>query len=254
MNVLILEDEPLSAERMTGLLRAADPSARVVATLDSVEEAVRHLSRQPAPDLLLADVHLADGSCFELFRRVLVTAPVIFTTAYDQYAIQAFKVNSIDYLLKPIDAAEWTLALSKFRDRTRQPPLDERLLHRLTEAVRCEPSPYKTRFLVRFGDQLSYRTTDEIAWFRAEDKTNYLHTTDGRRFIIDYTLEELENRLDPRGFFRLNRQFLAALSSIRRVRAGLSGRLELTLAPAPDKAVFVSRERAGEFKKWLDGH
>ncbi len=252
MNVLILEDEPLSAERLQSLLLATEPAARIVATLDSVAEAVRHLSRDSTPDLLLADIHLADGSCFDLFRRILVTAPVIFTTAYDQYAIQAFRVNSVAYLLKPIDMVDWQTAMTKFRQWQLRPTADETLISRLAKAVQ-EPVSYKTRFLVKFGDQLSYRTTDEIAYFRAEDKVNYLYTVDARRFIVDYTLEDLETRLDPHHFFRLNRQVIAALSSIRRVRASLGGRLELTLIPAPEGAVVVSRERAGEFKKWLDG-
>jgi two-component system, LytTR family, response regulator LytT len=255
MNVLILEDEPLSAERLERLLLSVQPSARVVAKLDTVEEGVRFLVRQAPPDLLLLDIHLADGSCFELFRQTTVTMPVIFTTAYDQYAIRAFKVNSVDYLLKPIDADELQSALVKFEtwQQNYQQTIDEQLVSRLTEAVRGESSGYKTRFLVKFGDQLSYRTTDEISYFRADDKVVYLITTDARRFIVDYTLDDLADRLDPRQFFRLNRSMIAALSGIRRVRAGLGGRLEITIAPPPDEATFVSRDRASDFRRWLDG-
>jgi two-component system, LytTR family, response regulator LytT len=252
MNVLILEDEPLSAERLHRLLLTIDGQARVVATLDSVEEAVRHLSRSSPPDLLLADVHLADGSCFDLFRQIPIRCPVIFTTAYDQYAIQAFKVNSVDYLLKPIDADDLGAALGKLR-QWRSPVMDQTLIKRLFDEWQTAAQPYKTRFLVKFGDQLSYRTVEDIAYFQADDKVVYLLTHDARRFIVDFTLEELDARLDPRQFFRLNRRTISALPAVRRVRSVLGGRLELTLAPATDELVFVSRDRAADFKKWLDG-
>lgn len=253
--VLILEDEILSAERLRRLLSEISPAVQVLASLDSLSEARRWLdATTPPPDLLFLDVQLSDGRCFELFRDRHLPTPVIFTTAYNQYAIEAFRVNSVDYLLKPIEPDELHRAMQKFQALHQTPrPLSEALVEQLSEAVRPHPTAYKSRFLVKYGDQLSFRTVQDVAFFQADGKVVHLLTTDGRRYVVDYTLEELESLLDPADFFRVNRTFLTRLQAIRKVRAVLGSRLELTLLPSSGEGVFVSRERVSEFKSWLDG-
>ena len=253
MHVLILEDEKLSAERLRDLCLDLEPDATILATLASVEQAVRWLTDNPAPDLMLVDIHLADGSCFELFRRMPVQAPLIFTTAYDRHAIEAFKHNSLDYLLKPIDRNELQRAFAKFNDwQSRQTSAKELDIETLTQTIRRFNQSYKQRFLVRFGDNLLYKTTTEIAYFFADDKTVFLVAADGKRFIVDYRLDQLDELLDPMCFYRINRKFIIRIDAIQRIRSVMGSRLQLFLKPAPDADVYVSKERVAEFKAWLN--
>ncbi len=253
MHVLILEDEKLSAERLRDLCLDLEPDTTILATLASVEQAVRWLADNPAPDLMLVDIHLADGSCFELFRRVPVQAPLIFTTAYDRHAIEAFKHNSLDYLLKPIDRDELQRAFAKFNDwRERQTSAKEFDIEALTQTIRRFNQSYKQRFLVRFGDNLLYKTTAEIAYFFADDKTVYLVAADGKRFVVDYRLDQLDDLLDPMCFYRISRKFIIRIDAIQRIRSVMGSRLQLFLKPIPDADVYVSKERVTEFKAWLN--
>jgi DNA-binding LytR/AlgR family response regulator len=254
MNVLIVEDERLAAERLATMLVQYDPSCQVGATTDSVEDTVCWLLQNPAPDLVLMDIHLADGLCFNVFRKVPVTSPVIFTTAYDQYAIQAFQVHSIAYLLKPIGQAGLVQALDKLQSLQQQfAQWSAAQLQQLTNAVLKQPKNYKSRFLVRFGDHILYKNLADIAYFYADGKTVYLVGTDGKKFVVDYTLEDLEALLDPAHFYRLNRKHIAHIGAVREVRVVGNGRYRVHLRPAPEDEVYVSRERLAGFKAWLDG-
>ncbi|RTQ47833.1 response regulator transcription factor [Hymenobacter gummosus] len=258
MNVLLLEDEYPAAERLQRLLAQAAPEARVLAQLDTVAGAVDWLRRHPAPDLILADIHLADGISLDVFDQLVVTTPVIFTTAYDQYALQAFKTHSVDYLLKPVKLAELQTALQKLR-QWHSPALAasavaerlQDLLHQQTSAG--TPAAPKTRFLVRQGEQLLPVQAADVAWFQSRHETVTLVTLGGPRYLVDYTLEQLEQLLDGRQFFRLNRQFIAQLPAVQRLHPWFNGKLKLDLLPAPADEVIVSRDKAAALKSWLEG-
>lgn len=257
MTVLLLEDEYPAAERLQRLLRQAAPEAQVLAVLDSVAGALQWLDTNPAPDLILSDIQLADGLSLEVFEQTVVRSPVIFTTAYDAYAIRAFRANSVDYLLKPVKLAELTAALTKLRE-WRTPaarPTDDtaQRLERLLDALPRPERQFKTRFLVRSGEQLLPLAATQAAWFHSRHETTTLCTLDGRRFVVDYTLEQLETLLDPAQFFRLNRQLLAQLPAVQRLHPHFNGKLLVDLHPAPSEEVLVSREKAGAVKNWLEG-
>ncbi|MCY7351489.1 MAG: LytTR family DNA-binding domain-containing protein [Cytophagaceae bacterium] len=256
MTILLVEDEPLAAKRLATLLREVAPDAQIVGQTESVRETLRWLDAHPAPDLMLLDIQLADGLSFEIFQQRPINAPVIFTTAYDEYALRAFKVNSVDYLLKPIEKEELAVALDKFRQTRGIPPntvLTEQL-GRMLEAYGVKPVSHKSRFLLRQGGRLEVIETGEVDYLFAEDKVVFLVTTQSRKFIVDETLDELERQLDPNQFFRLNRKYLGRLSAIGRIEPHFNGKLRLWLKHRPaEEEIFVSRERAESFKVWLNG-
>ncbi|MCC3154627.1 LytTR family DNA-binding domain-containing protein [Hymenobacter sp. BT770] len=271
MTILLLEDEYPAAERLQRLLAQAAPEAQVVAVLDTVSGALAWLAAHPAPDLILSDIQLADGLSLEIWEQAVVPSPVIFTTAFDAYAIRAFQANSIAYLLKPVKLAELQAALAK-RNAQRDAALNEELrrrneelssgnssfllpnsslsIERLLDAL---PRLYKTRFLVRQGEQLLPLPVADIAWFSSRHETTTLVAADGRRFVLDYTLEQLESLLDPAQFFRLNRQIIAQLPAVRRLHPHFNGKLLVELHPAASEDVLVSREKASAVKAWLEG-
>ncbi|QNH63467.1 LytR/AlgR family response regulator transcription factor [Hymenobacter sediminicola] len=256
LRALIIEDEPLAANRLAGLLKKQPQPVEVVGMAESVVEAEALLrALQPAPDVLFLDIHLADGLSFELFERLEIRSPVIFTTAYDKYALRAFKVNSVDYLLKPIAPEELTAALAKLQ-RQREaaaPQFDAALLARVLQ--QAQPAKeYKSRFVVRVGEHLKAIPVEQIAYFASLEKVTLLHTREGRRFVVDYTLEQLEQMLDPTEFFRLNRAYLAHAEAIHDIIHYTNSRLQTVLKPtAPDNdTVLVSREKVAAFKAWLD--
>ena len=248
MRVLIIEDEEPAAERLESLLLEANPQIQVLAHLDSVESSVEYLQKESIPDLIFLDIQLADGLSFEIFDSVTVETPIIFTTAYDQYAIQAFQVNSIDYLLKPIAPESLHKSLSKYQKWQGQAPLPD--LRGLIQALR--PQQYQERFLIRVGDQLKYVSIGEVAYFMAESRLVLLVTNQGRQFPVDYKIEDLESMVDPRSFYRLNRKFLARLESIQKIHTYFNSRLKIDLQPAPDVEVIISREKVNGFKQWLN--
>ncbi|UOQ55587.1 LytR/AlgR family response regulator transcription factor [Hymenobacter cellulosivorans] len=255
MRIVVVEDEQLAADKLVELIRAYDPASTIVACLDSVADTVAWLSTHAAPDLLFLDIHLADGLGFEIFAQTAVPCPVVFTTAFDQYAIQAFRVNSIDYLLKPLTPRAVADAFRKYealrRTLTPAPPAAIDYL-RLLDELRASEARYKARFLVRAGQRIKTIAAAEVAYFFAEDKYTYLVTGAGPRYVVDFTLDDLEERLDPALFFRLNRKFLASLPAIHEIHAYFKGRLKLTLSPPVEAEVLVSSERAAPFKSWLD--
>ncbi|MDG5768290.1 LytTR family DNA-binding domain-containing protein [Balneolales bacterium ANBcel1] len=253
MDLLIIEDEMPAAERLKKLVKQVKPQARCLGPLDSIEDSVAWLRSHSAPDLILCDIHLADGMSFDIFEQVDTSAPIIFTTAYDQYAIRAFKLNSVDYLLKPIDPEELRRSLQK-RDRWHNPTspeygsLDVRQLKKMLAAT---TGPWKTRFLVRSGDIIKSISVQEIARFSSEDKVTLLHTRDAKARIVDYTLTELEEMLDPDYFFRLNRKCIASIDSVEKITVYSGSRLSVQLKDAKGGEEIVSRDRVTEFRKWM---
>jgi two-component system, LytTR family, response regulator len=253
MKILIVEDEKLSADRLAQLVKKIEPGVEILGQIDSVKRAVDWLANEPAPDLLFLDIQLADGLSFDIFEKIEVSAPVIFTTAYDEYAIKAFKVNSVDYLLKPIDEEELQTALQKFSSLRKSPaspvvlPLDklENLLAGLTKS-------YKERFIIKVGDHLKAVEVAEIDHFVSQEKATFVQSREGKRFIIDFTLDQAESLVDPSIFFRINRKYLVSFKSIKDIIAWSNSRLRLVLHNSDDSDVVVAREKVNAFKMWLD--
>jgi DNA-binding LytR/AlgR family response regulator len=253
MNVLIAEDEPLAAERLTLLLEECDPSINVVACVDSVEGLTELYTSGKSYDLLLLDIQLADGKSFEAFSKVNISTPIIFTTAYDQYALQAFRHFSIDYLLKPIQREELSRALQKFNQIAARKPMGGEELTLLKEYLQKNTRSFRERFLIKAGNKLQFRFAQEAAYFFAEGKAAYLVTKkENRKYLIDHTLEELESSLDPVRFFRISRKFIVNIESIAEVKGLISSRLEVKLNQPCEHELSVSRDRAADLKNWLD--
>lgn len=250
MKVVIVEDEKLTAEHLTKLLQKIDNSIEVVQYLDTVKTTVNAFKNGLQADLLFLDIHLADGNSFEIFNNVQIDVPIIFTTAFDKYAIQAFKQNSVDYLLKPISLSDLKFALDKYTKNKNS--LDKHLIENITNAYQQMNNQYKTRFLVKLGQSIETVQTDEIHHFETEESISFLVTVKGNRFAIDYTLEQLETMLQPKHFFRINRKIIIHINSIEKVNAYFNGRLVITSKLLEDEARIVSRERVNDFKKWLD--
>ncbi len=252
MNVIIIEDEKPAARLLQRKLEKLGVFPQ--AMLHSVEESLQWLGAHPHPDLIFLDIQLSDGLSFEIFEKTHLKSAVIFTTAYDEYALKAFKLNSIDYLLKPIDEDDLQVALHKFRARMPSgAPVSMdydqiRLMFGFPSA-----KPFKKRFTVKIGHQLKVIGIEEAECFFSENKGTYLHTRDNRSYLLDTTLEELERELDPVGFFRVSRKFIVPLSSIREISVYSNSRLRVMLAGYTAEEVIVSREKVADFKKWIDG-
>ena len=250
MTILIIEDEEATARKLKRMLAEVAPTATVVGLLGSVEESVAWLKAQPAPDLILLDIELADGQSFEIFNQVTVQSPVIFATAYDEYAMKAFRVNSIDYLLKPVSYDSLVAALQKYQSMKRQ--FTQTDLESLKEAMGLQKTEYKTRFLINVGTRLRTIETTDVAYFYSEEKITFLITKDNQRLPIDYSLDKLTPILNPADFFRANRQFLLSLSAIKNIHTYSNSKLKLELQPDPKTEVFISKEKVSGFKEWLD--
>ncbi|UXP31209.1 LytTR family DNA-binding domain-containing protein [Reichenbachiella agarivorans] len=250
MNVLIVEDEGIAADRLARLLGELQPDLRVLEVLDTVKSAVAWLRSNQSPDLLFFDIHLADGSSFEIFEQISVSCPVIFTTAYDQYAIKAFEVNSIDYLLKPIEVEKLERALLKYDAlQNASPQID---LSQLQQMLGQPLKSYKERFVVKVGEHIKAIQTEAIACLYSVEGSTYLQTEEGKKFIIDFTLDQLADLLDPSVFFRINRKYIVKISAIQDIVTYSNSRLKIVLPSLDHNELIVSRERVGEFKSWLD--
>lgn len=252
MNVLIIEDEELAVKKLIKTLESIDTNIRVLANTDSILSSVEWLEKNPAPDLILMDIELADGQSFEIFKKTTVHSPVIFTTSYDEHALKAFKVNSVDYLLKPIQKDELKAALEKFQ-RTIQSDVSTLNINNLFNELeaRLKPKEYRKRFLVKMGQKLNSVETKDIAYFYSDDRINLFKTYDNKKFIVDYTMDELETMLDPDHYFRISRSFYVSINSIEKIEDYFGNRLILNLNPIVDKQALVSRERVSDFKKWM---
>ncbi len=274
MTILIIEDEELTARKLQRLLSDVEPTACIVGMTVSVEESVEWLQTHPKPDLILMDIELADGQSFDIFNQIAVKSPVIFTTAYDEYAIKAFRVNSIDYLLKPIKEDDLRRALTKLHSLRQVLTGQEissvsdgmetsltNLLHYLRQSSTVQapalskasqpPAPFRDRFMIRQGQRLFSVGVEEVAYFFSRNKISMLKTRDNHEWMLDYTIDELSQMLDPRRFFRLNRQVIAELRAVDKVNLYFNGKLKVHLQPIFDEEVIVSREKAGDFKLWL---
>ncbi|WP_299820185.1 LytTR family DNA-binding domain-containing protein [uncultured Pontibacter sp.] len=252
MKVAIIEDESLAAKRLASLLIKCDNSITVEAVLPSVKESVKWLSTHPQPDLLFMDIHLDDGQSFAIFDQVECFTPVVFTTAYDDYMIKAFKVNSIDYLLKPINQDELQASITKFKKLNSTAGISSDSLKQLLNATLHKEPTYKSRFLITQGSKIRTIDIADVAYFYSEEKLTFLVTKEGQRLPVDYTLEKLSNILDPKHFFRINRQFIIHLRSINSIHKYSPTRLKVELQPATLKEIFVSIEKYTAFKEWLD--
>lgn len=249
MNILIIEDEPQAAQRVEKLIKAIVPDAKIVGILDSVKSAVQWFTANPSSDLVIMDIQLADGISFQIFEQCQVKSPVIFTTAYDEYALKAFKVNSIDYILKPVDADELEVAIQKYRSLNAAP---EKMLESIGYAVQMLTKKFKERFVIKVGEHLKSIEANDILFFFSLEKTTFAQTAGGRKHILDFTIDQLEGLLDPTKFFRINRKYLVNVKSIQDMISHSNSRLKLVLKTSDDPDVIVARERVQEFKDWLD--
>lgn len=255
MKVLIIEDEIPAAEKLSRYLAKYDASIVVNAHLTSVKDAVQWLlEKQDTVDLIFMDIQLTDGLSFQIFQQVNIRKPVIFITAFNEFALDAFKVNSIDYLLKPITFTDLSASLKKLENLREQLQWNPQKTEQLQETfVTPKTTAYKNRFMVKLGDHIRSITADQIALFYADGRDVYLVTTQSRKFIIDYTLETLEDLLEPKTFFRINRTYILNINSIKDVIVYSNSRLKITLTQEFDKEIVVSREKVGPFKEWFDG-
>lgn len=248
MQILIIEDENLAAKRLAKLVKDILPEAEISGNLDTVTSSIKWLSMHPEPDLIFLDIQLGDGNSFEIFEKVKINAPVIFCTAYDQYAMKAFKLNSIDYLLKPVDPEELRNAMNKFQSGKKAPALTLDQIRNLLQPVQ---KTYKNRFLVKTGERIQTIDIHEISFFYSEDKVTLLQTRQNKKYIIDYTLDEVEEMVDAEQFFRLNRKYICSISAIREVFTYSNSRLKIHLENCADNDILISREKMGPFKNWL---
>jgi len=249
--VLIIEDEQPAAKRIKKLVTDLDSNIEIIEVIDSVEDAVDWFKNNEKPDLAFFDIQLADGLSFSIFEKAEVTCPVIFTTAYDQYAIKAFKVNSIDYLLKPIEPEALQNAWQKFQSLSKDsgPNLQEMMT---AFQQMNQKKNFKERFLIKKGDGFKYLTINEVAYFISDGGLTFLIDKTGKRYIVDDKMDSLESALDPHQFFRINRKFIIAENAVSKISNYFNSRLKLELSPVSKEEVIVARERVGEFKKWLN--
>jgi DNA-binding LytR/AlgR family response regulator len=252
MTILIIEDEPQAAQRMETLVKELIPESKIAGKIDSVKKSVQWLKNNPPPDLLLMDIQLADGISFQIFEQHDVKSPVIFTTAYDAYALKAFKVNSIDYILKPVDKEELNKALKKLQSFSKNESETKLLLTNIGQAVEMLMKKYKTRFVIKVGEHLKTVEVENIRYFHSQEKATFCMTDDNRNFILDFTLDQLEDMVDPGIFFRINRKYFVRSGAIQDIISYTNSRLKLILKGSQDNDVIVARERVQEFKEWLD--
>ena len=251
MNVIIIEDEKPSARRLQRMLKALDVDTQTM--LHSVEESIEWFQNNKHPDLIFLDIQLSDGLSFEIFETIEIKSAIIFTTAYDEYALQAFKLNSIDYLLKPIDDEELTQAVKKFKERS---PKQQAVTLDFNDIKKLLVNPigreYKKRFSIKVGQHLKLINIEDIECFYSENKGTYLYTNEGRNYLLDTTLEQLEDELEPQTFFRINRKFFVNINAIKDMVSYTNSRLQIKLNSYNEQEVIVARERVKGFKAWLE--
>lgn len=251
MKVLIIEDEKLAAGHLSDLIKKYDNEINIEAHIDSVKRSVEWFQNNNHPDLAFFDIQLGDGLSFEIFERTEVNCPIIFTTAFNEYAIKAFKVNSVDYLLKPVDFGELKAAMEKYKKNFAGEAsyenniAYENLLNMLTEN-------YKQRFVIKVGEHIKSIRVSDILYFYSMEKATFLHSADDRNYVIDYSVEQLENLLDPKMFFRINRKYLISMNSISDIISYSNSRLKVELKDSEEMDAIVAREKVAKFKQWLD--
>lgn len=251
MRVVIIEDEKRAAKQILSLLKEVDAKVDVISVLQSVQEASDWFASNSNPDLIISDIQLGDGKAFEILEKLEELPPVIFTTAYDEYAIRAFKSNGIDYLLKPIDPEELAVSIKKFL-KLNNKPID---IQELAKMLNTDNKVFKSRFMIKVGDKIKSVTSDNIASFYSLEGGSYLQTFENRNYSIDYSMDQLEEQMDPKVFFRINRKLLLNYSNIDAIHTWSGSRLKLELNCSLDELeddLLVSRERVRDFKEWLD--
>jgi len=247
MRILIVEDETAAYENLKDILFEIDPEVQIAGNTESIRQTIRWLKNNQVPDLILMDIHLSDGSAFSIFESIDVETPVIFTTAYDEYAIEAFKVNSIDYLLKPIKVEDMKRALDKFKKLNRQD-----ILKYLAQMTQLTPLPkYKDKLLIPVKDTLQPVDLNEISCFYTTDKSTVVYLKNGRSYPYSRTLEQIEASLNPKDFIRANKQFIVARNSVKNITIWFDSRLFITLDIEPPERIYVSKNKAAEFKAWI---
>ena len=254
MKIAIIEDEEIAVQQLKSMLRQVVTDADFVAVIDTVEETVAWLDTRPAVDVIFLDIHLADGSCFSIFQQREIDLPVIFTTAYDRYAVQAFDVNSIDYLLKPVRPERLQQALNKFRrlNSRNQPAISAQQLQLITREL-TKAQSYKRHFLIPYKDRLIPVQADDFAWFEIRSGVVRGITFDKKHWLIEESLDELTEALSPESFYRANRQFLISRKAIQEIEYYYNGRFCLHLSPHPEEPVLISKAKAGKFREWMAG-
>jgi DNA-binding LytR/AlgR family response regulator len=249
MNVLILEDEHLAAEKLEKMLLTADPEIKIQAKLESVIDSINWLSSHDRPDLIFLDIQLDDGISFEIFDSIRLDVPIIFTTAYDQYAIKAFQVNSVDYLLKPIEEGSLRKAIEKFKSIYQTTHFQLEKINTLYNQI---VNNYKTRFFVKIGNHFHSVSINEIQCFLIRERATFLRTVAGKTYDLDYSLDQVQKLVDPNLFFRINRNYLIHIDSIQDIYSYSSNRLSVKLKMLDHLDMIVSREKVADFKNWLD--
>ena len=251
MKVLIIEDETAASENLIAMLQEIDPGIEVLKVLESVQQTVRWLTSNPAPDLIFMDIHLSDGSAFTLFQEMEVTVPIVFTTAYDQYALDAFTVNSIDYLLKPIKTSELERALEKFKRWSKSDVMDylERMLK--MRPVVSQKSEYLTSLLVPVKDKLMPVNMDDVACIYSTDRKTQIYLKSGKMMLYNRSLDSLIGNLDPTKFFRANKQYIVARDCVKEIVVWFDSRLLVSMPIELPEPLFVSKNKAAEFKNWI---
>tara|TARA_R110000765_G_C18915118_1_gene605299 strand:- start:330 stop:1091 length:762 start_codon:yes stop_codon:yes gene_type:complete len=251
MKVIIVEDELAASDNLSYLLTKIDPDIEVIQILDTVKATVDYFSKPHDGVLVFMDIHLADGISFEIFDQVNINIPIIFTTAYDQYALKAFKVNSIDYLLKPIDKEELSDALDRFNALNQQKGIDEVQIQSLLHLIQAKPANFKQTFLVGVGDQLLPVKTADIAYFFIDTGVVKAVTVQDRSYVLDIKLEDVEEALDPSVFYRANRQFIVRREAITAIKFHFNSKLLVDVHPVCSERIVVSKAKASDFKNWM---
>lgn len=251
MKVIIIEDEELAAKRLESMVLKYDPDIQVVQRLASIEESVEWFRKNEQPDLIFLDIHLEDGLSFSIFEHVNINVPIIFTTAFDEYAIKAFKFKSIDYLLKPIIHEELKAAIDKYKEwnKSKHDPIN---IKQLLDIMYQKENTYRNRFSITIGTKIKTIDIEDVAYFFSIEGITYLVNKTNNQYPVDYSLDQLSSQLDPKFFFRINRQYLIHLKSIKQVHVFPKSRLKIELTPQPQTEIFVSLDKVVRFKEWLD--
>jgi len=252
MNCLIIEDEKVAAERLQDLILQYDKSVHILDIIQSVKNAVKWFQTNPAPDLVFMDIQLADGLSFEIFEQTIVSCPVIFTTAYDEYALRAFKVNSIDYLLKPISFDDMARAVNVFRESPYNKK-NEPDIQVIDKVLKTLTNDYKSKFVVKVGDHIRIFPTNKISCFYSMEKATFLQNSEGRDYAINYSLDQLKDLLDPVVFYRINRKYIVSSEAISDILVYSGSRLKVKLHACNMDDLIVSRDKVNSFKEWLEG-
>lgn len=256
MRILIVEDEALAAKRLIDLIKDIEPESAIAGQLESVRATVKWYASNPPPDLIFMDVQLADGLCFEIFEKVKIETPVIFITAYNEYALKAFKVNSIDYLLKPIGTEELKNAILKFKklafaiNHNQYQQFDSLIFNKVKAMLQ---NPYKTRFVVRIGEHIKAINVGEISFIYSSEKATLIRTVMGRDFALDGSIDQITSEMDPAKFFRVSRKHLVSIDHVSDIIAYSGSRLKILMKGIEKDEIIVSREKVNAFKKWLEG-